>query len=277
MSSYYHRIPPNVQWIRHFFDDAGLVGTSKLVAIAIADHADADGIAWPGQKLLARRCDCDAKTIQRTVKKLEASQHLDIIGGIGRGKLQGYRLRKVDIQMSGFQDTKVDISEPKSGHKSGHFGTALLNKEEELNFEDNLKKRVDARKDHPAIQTVRKITNRYPPKEIWDRIISELGANPNEGLLARSFVNWRSHGYKPTNYEAWLFEAARTGEPWRKQDVPDFRATRRQDAVDERNLFEGIRQEQHSRKLLQGDRPVSVRELHVKQLEPDARGEARSG
>ncbi len=72
--------------------------------------------------------------------------------------------------------------------------------------------RRDERTDHPAIQAIRLVTNRYPDKAVWDKLIADLGV-PDLALLERCHVEWVSRGFKPTNL-AWAFE-------WYKNGIPE--------------------------------------------------------
>lgn len=51
--------------------------TGKLVLLAYANHARKDGAAaWPGKAAVADYAECDPKTVQRHLRKLEAAGHL---------------------------------------------------------------------------------------------------------------------------------------------------------------------------------------------------------
>jgi len=48
------------------------------VLMAIADHADDDGYAWPGMKRIAEKCSMEKRTVQRHVEKLQEQQLLKV-------------------------------------------------------------------------------------------------------------------------------------------------------------------------------------------------------
>ena len=50
----------------------------KIVLMAIADHADDDGYAWPGMKRIAEKCSMEKRTVQRHVEKLQEQQLLKV-------------------------------------------------------------------------------------------------------------------------------------------------------------------------------------------------------
>ena len=74
------------------------------------------------------------------------------------------------------------------------------------------KRKTDPRTQHPAIQAVREVTNRYPPKPLWDEIIKLLGKQPPVEELRFCFKEWVKPGFKPTNF-AWLFDWYVSGIP----------------------------------------------------------------
>jgi len=73
-------------------------------------------------------------------------------------------------------------------------------------------KRSDPRTSHPAIQAARQATGRYPPKELYDQVISTLGDKPDQQRLDRCRRSWLARGYNP-NAWTWLLE-------WYPQGIP---------------------------------------------------------
>ena len=47
-----------------------LSGPEKLVLMAVADHADDEGICWPGNAHIARKCNLSQRSVQRHIKNL---------------------------------------------------------------------------------------------------------------------------------------------------------------------------------------------------------------
>lgn len=70
----------------------------------------------------------------------------------------------------------------------------------------------DERVDHPAIQAIRLVTNRFPDKGVWNKLIEELGV-PDLQRLSACYAEWVAVGFKPTNL-AWAFE-------WYKNGIPE--------------------------------------------------------
>jgi len=94
------------------------------------------------------------------------------------------------------------------------------------------KRKPDPRTNHPAIQAVREVTNRYPPKPIWDEIMKVLGDEPRIEDMRLCFKEWVKLGFNPTNF-AWLFD-------WYVSGIPP-RGSGRQSQV-EQQTAEAIRQ-----------------------------------
>ncbi len=53
--------------------DRQLPATRKIVLLALADHADQNGICWPGQERLAEVTGLGIRTVRETLKDLESS------------------------------------------------------------------------------------------------------------------------------------------------------------------------------------------------------------
>lgn len=97
--------------------------------------------------------------------------------------------------------------------------SSLKKGEEESNEEKKEEKRGgrkkaerDIRLDHPAIVATLNVCGKHPFKDLWDTIIETIGVNPDQDLLKRCWVTWRSRGYKPTNF-AWILEWYPAGGP----------------------------------------------------------------
>ncbi len=58
---------------QYYWEESEQRGTAKLCLLALADFADAQGVACPGVDRLAQRCGCSPRTIQRTIRRLEAA------------------------------------------------------------------------------------------------------------------------------------------------------------------------------------------------------------
>lgn len=72
-----------------------LPGGLKLTLLAYADHADDDGLCWPGNQRVARKTGSSVRTIQRHKTELEDRGVLEVVENPkgGRGKVTQYRVR----------------------------------------------------------------------------------------------------------------------------------------------------------------------------------------
>lgn len=59
----------------------------------------------------------------------------------------------------------------------------------------------DPRKSHPAISACREIASAYPPKEIWDDLVTLLGETPDRERLATCRKEWLSRGYNRASWK----------------------------------------------------------------------------
>ena len=53
-------------------------GSDKLVLVALADHADDDGICWPGQKGVATKCGLSKRTVTAAIARLTEARILAV-------------------------------------------------------------------------------------------------------------------------------------------------------------------------------------------------------
>jgi hypothetical protein len=84
---------------------------------------------------------------------------------------------------------EVENSKTESGHASTKPKT---------------KKPDDPRAIHPAIAMVQEIMTLYPKKGLWDRIIREIGSEPDKEFFRESFELWLSVNGNPMNLQKWL-------------------------------------------------------------------------
>jgi hypothetical protein len=88
----------------------GLSPTNKLVLMGLADHADRDGICWPGIKLLCEETGYSKSTIYRALEELHA------VGLIS----------KVDFE--GRKAIKLALPNSQSGNENSQSGNRTNNK-----------------------------------------------------------------------------------------------------------------------------------------------------
>jgi hypothetical protein len=74
-------------------------GNAKLVLLALADHADRDGICWPGQKGVAEKCGISERTVRDALGSLECDGYVEREARVrddGGQAANRYRLRMGD-------------------------------------------------------------------------------------------------------------------------------------------------------------------------------------
>jgi hypothetical protein len=70
----------------------------------------------------------------------------------------------------------------------------------------------DERIDHPAIKAVVEVMAQYPVKDLWNRIIREIGDKPDLAFLTACYETWRGFNGNKQNLEEWLFTPHKTGK-----------------------------------------------------------------
>lgn len=94
------------------------------MALALADHADLNGEAWPGRRRLSEFTGLSEATVKRAISKLRALGVLEVVsGGKGRGLLTRYRLRasaaKNGLSATPFPTQKGAADDPLSIPENG--------------------------------------------------------------------------------------------------------------------------------------------------------------
>lgn len=148
----------SLQAMRYLFDHDNLKGSELLVALAIYDRAGFEGdrlIAYPGHKLIAKRARISERSVRRIIAKLENQGYWRIVGGLGRGNVQGFELLKEDAIMSAFKETKSghpkDEKRSSGAIKSGHIESPHNMKNI---LEDKLKKELREKESEAACKRI---------------------------------------------------------------------------------------------------------------------------
>jgi len=63
----------------------GLTASQKLVLLALADHANEDGICWPGQKSISKKTGLSERTVKRARSDLEKKELISVERRPGKG------------------------------------------------------------------------------------------------------------------------------------------------------------------------------------------------
>lgn len=78
-----------------------LNSTQKLVLLRLADHANEDGIAWPGKDSLARSCCMSKRTVDQAITHLEGLQLITIQKRISDSGKQGSNVYALNYHQTG--------------------------------------------------------------------------------------------------------------------------------------------------------------------------------
>lgn len=230
----------SASWMGYFFDETDLKDSQLLLALAIADHANSEGVSFPGTTLLSKKIRKSPRQTKLLIKQLEEAGYMEIIRGSGRKHYSRYQLRKVLPVAPLKEPEKVTSSshpladekgvadstntEPKGCYEPHEKGvterqekvlpsdSAPIEPFLEPSEEKRGPKPTDLRSQHPAIVAIREIAEIFPPKAIWDALIEALGDAPDGVKLLECWVAWRACGFKPVNY-AWALNWYRNGTP----------------------------------------------------------------
>lgn len=92
-------------------------GNTRLVALAIADHSDDDGLSWPSQQKLAQKCLVSVSTVGRSVRELIELGELRVESGASVGRPNRYVMT---MQTTGVRQN--DRPSPEGGYVTADVG-----------------------------------------------------------------------------------------------------------------------------------------------------------
>ena len=195
-----------------------LKGAKLSVFISISLHVNNQGRSFPGIKTIAKDTGYSRDEVMETIAELEAIPGLLIVSRqMGRKNVYlpafvsfGKNTKPVVVSPtgSGFPLKPVVVKRQTS---SGFPDSKKIEEESIKEKYRGQARAKDPRSAHPAIQAFREVTQRYPPKVNFDRVIASLSDTPDLEKLKTAFEGWCARGYNPANLN-WL--------DWYRDGVP---------------------------------------------------------
>jgi hypothetical protein len=93
---------------------------SRFVLVALADHADHDGYAWPAVDRLAHKTGLSRRSVQRALSDAELAGELVRTVGTGRGNPSLYQITVGPVDISSEFSTKGVTLTPFKNAKGRH-------------------------------------------------------------------------------------------------------------------------------------------------------------
>lgn len=208
----------SAKWMGYFFDDAtDLEGPALLLALAIADHADAEGRCWPGVHRLSRKIRRQERQTQALIKVLEQKGYLELQRFQGRGKRTIFQLKKVQVSAPFAEQERCNSEEEKgaiSDTEKVQFLDVPLNKDEP-SYEPPVKPSiVSGSRARP-----RSTKNQFQSKFTFEEILNALWYGRRIGKyqevreIEALAMSWRKSGemdgtieYLLEEREEWFFQ-----------------------------------------------------------------------
>jgi hypothetical protein len=155
-------------------------GTTRFVFIALADHCDHDGLAWPSIDRVAWKCRVDRRTVQRAYNEIELlGEMVREIGGRGAHSTTLYR---VTLPGCGQLDLKGGTSPPLRVAQSPIRAAESPNKGGTSPPEPSINRKEPRRAEIPSVENV------TPAHELPERV-NELRKQLRGGPIRRSIEN----------------------------------------------------------------------------------------
>jgi hypothetical protein len=102
------------------FEYSTLPTVSRFVLVALADHADHDGYAWPAVDRLAHKTGLSRRSVQRALSDAELAGELVRTVGTGRGNPSLYQITVGPVDISPDFSTKGVTLTPFKNAKGRH-------------------------------------------------------------------------------------------------------------------------------------------------------------
>ena len=80
-----------MSWV---WDNSPYEGKVLLIHLALADFANDDGVCWPNQERIAKKCRASVETVRTATRAMQGDGYLEIISeSSGRGSSHRYQLK----------------------------------------------------------------------------------------------------------------------------------------------------------------------------------------
>lgn len=175
----------SVKWMSHIWEERiDLKGAELLCAVAIADHADADGFCYPGLKSIAAKLRCTVRNVQDLINRLEEKKVFKIERGDGRGNYSSFQFIKGEESCTVSEEKRVKVSAKKGEglrKKRVKVSSPPLYKEESLLEPDIEPSDADASGELPLADDLPE-DSEIAPQTIWDEftvILAKQGILPD--------------------------------------------------------------------------------------------------
>lgn len=154
----------SVKMIATVWEQCQQTGNALLLMLALADHADDSGRAWPGIERLAHKVRVTERTIYSLLKKLEAAGDITIQHGGGRHQVNQYQITLKNFQRNTFTEKvslKVTTENPEAS-----FTKTL----KPASPDPSVNRQVPRERTTPAAQATSPTPTTEPPKKTATRI-----------------------------------------------------------------------------------------------------------
>lgn len=85
-------------------------GHTLLLLLKLADYADDEGWCWPSRARIGKMTGIDTRSVTRIVKRLQDDGALEVSAGVGRGRVNRYRVRMEFLAAAGAAWTAMDMA-----------------------------------------------------------------------------------------------------------------------------------------------------------------------
>lgn len=155
---------------------------------------------------------CTVPEVVRSISEIQSFDVADVTlcnaQNVTRNSLVTLESRSLKRELSGKEKTRLRVKKHR-GNAGVTPDVTVQSKSKKKSKKKKEEKSTaktppDPRKDHPAICLVHELTTLWPRKDLWDRIIRELGSDPDKQFFRESYEVWLSVNGNPMNLQKWL-------------------------------------------------------------------------
>jgi hypothetical protein len=175
-------------------------GGSLLILLALADHANDEGLCWPGLERLAKKSRMSVRQVQRCLEALREAGEIAVESQAGPHGTNQYTVVLAGDKMS---RPHLGGGRQKQQNRGDISGPGMSPEPSVTIIQPSREERADAiPKPHPAVAIFREETGLYPKRSLKPDIEDAVGSSEESLELWRRVIHgWIARGYSKVNIE----------------------------------------------------------------------------
>lgn len=155
----------SIRYMSWVFDHSKSENSARLVALALADHADDFGRCWPGYDRIAQKTRLSTRSIGRAIIELVALDEVEIVREHYKGKqTKIYQMKQPDNLSTGQSVLKTGVTPDNLSELQDNLSPITIN-----NHQQEEPSKKNTAKKPPRSSAVLSDTQKANKKILWDK------------------------------------------------------------------------------------------------------------